>query len=144
MVEFNDGSVLAQMGKPDMRLPIQYALGFPERLPHRWSTLDLLEMGGLAFEKPKFEDFPCLTLARKAMETGGTMTAVLNAANEVAVRLFLCGKIGFLDIARMIEEAMEKHEVDLNPDFNALMEADRWAREYVNRLSDATGGIKKQ
>jgi len=132
MVEFRDGSVKAQMGWPDMRLPIQYALGFPARLDRSWTDLDLVRVGSLTFESPR-EEFRCLFLAREASRMGGTMPAVLNGANEEAVRLFLDDKIGFLKIAEVVEGAMAAHSSRENPNIEELMEADAWAREKVRR-----------
>src|SRR5690606_27033601 len=109
LVEFCDGSVLAQLGVPDMRLPIQYALTYPERHPGDWPRLDLASGPGLTFEPPDTERFPCLTLAYEALRQGGTMPAVLNAANEVAVELFLNHRLPFLGIARLVEAVMAEH-----------------------------------
>ncbi|NIM04615.1 MAG: 1-deoxy-D-xylulose-5-phosphate reductoisomerase, partial [Armatimonadetes bacterium] len=109
MVEFVDGAVLAHLAHPDMRIPIQFALGYPERLARTWSSVDLLKAGGLSFLPPNLERFPCLRLAREAAEAGGTATAVMNAANEVAVTRFLAGKIRLTDIPRLVEEALSAH-----------------------------------
>lgn len=132
MVEFRDGSVKAQMGWPDMRLPIQYALGFPARLDRVWTDLDLVRVASLTFESPR-EEFRCLFLAREAARRGGTMPAVLNGANEEAVRLFLDDKIGFLQIAEVVEGAMAAHSPRENPGIEELLEADSWARKKVRR-----------
>jgi 1-deoxy-D-xylulose-5-phosphate reductoisomerase len=107
MVEFIDGSVLAQLGSADMRIPIAYALGWPDRIPSGADRLDLLKVRQLDFEEPDLERFPALKLARQAMEEGGSAPAVLNAANEVAVAAFLGGRIGFSDIARLVEDALQ-------------------------------------
>ncbi len=128
MVEFEDGSVLAQMGIPDMRLPIQYAILYPERIDTGLPRLDIAAQGLLTFEKPDPARYPALELAYSAAEQGGTMPAVMNAANEVAVGLFLEGKIGFLDIERKVRSVMEKHEPISNPDLAQILEADSWAR----------------
>lgn len=109
LVEFTDGAVKAQLSHPDMRLPIQRALSYPERLPTYWGGLDLARATVLEFAPPDSSRFPCLALARQAAETGGTAPTVLCAADEVAVGLFLAGKIGFLDIPRMIERALDGH-----------------------------------
>ena len=107
LVEFVDGSVLAQLGQPDMRIPIAYALGWPERRPAPTPRLGLAACGALAFEAPDPERFPALELARAALRRGGAAPTVLNAANEVAVAAFLSGRIGFLDIARLVEHMLE-------------------------------------
>lgn len=128
MVEFEDGSVLAQMGIPDMRLPIQYALLYPERIDTGLPRLDITAQGLLTFERPDPARYPALKLAYRAAEQGGTMPAVMNAANEVAVGLFLEGKIGFLDIERKVRRVMEKHKPIYDPDLAQILEADSWAR----------------
>ncbi|MDR2514263.1 MAG: 1-deoxy-D-xylulose-5-phosphate reductoisomerase [Christensenellaceae bacterium] len=107
-VEFSDGSVLAQMGRPDMRLPIAYALSFPKRMPLPYPSLSLVEIGALHFERPDFERFPALRLAYRALEIGGVAPAALNAANEAAVELFIAGRIPFGEIARRVENALER------------------------------------
>ncbi|MDI6829482.1 MAG: 1-deoxy-D-xylulose-5-phosphate reductoisomerase, partial [Armatimonadota bacterium] len=121
MVEFEDGSVLAQMGIPDMRLPIQYAILYPERVDTGLPRLDIAAQGLLTFEKPDPARYPALELAYSAAEQGGTMPAVMNAANEVAVGLFLDGKIGFLDIERKVRSVMDKHEPINNPDLAQIL-----------------------
>ncbi len=139
MVEFVDGSVLAQMGPPDMRTPIQYALGWPERLPHQWARLDLAACRQLTFEEPRPEDFPCLSYAFEAGRVRGTLPAVLNAANEVAVARFLKDEIGFLDVAATIRACMDAHRVVANPTLEDLEAADREAREHASRLPARPG-----
>jgi 1-deoxy-D-xylulose-5-phosphate reductoisomerase len=134
LVEFVDGSTLAQLSPPDMRLPIQYALGYPERLHKSWQTLDLPALGSFTFEKPDMETFRALALAYEACRAGGTMPAVLNGANEVAVEAFLSGDIGFTDIAEIVEKTMEAHAIKEYHDLLEVMEADRWAQEYTQRL----------
>ena len=129
MVEFVDGSVLAQLSPPDMRYAIQYALTCPERLDGGLPSLDLTRIGTLTFEPPDENRFPCLMLARRAAETEGTMPTVLNAANEVAVASFLREAIPFSGIARVVEAVMEQHDFVQNPDLAAIEEADRWARQ---------------
>ncbi|HET7559009.1 MAG TPA: 1-deoxy-D-xylulose-5-phosphate reductoisomerase, partial [Limnochordia bacterium] len=131
MVEMCDGSVLAQMGLPDMRLPIQYALGFPERLPLSGARLNLAEVGTLTFARPDLDRFPCLRLAYEAGELGGSAPAVLNAANEEAVARFMAGEIGFMEIPRLVEAALAAHDPILEPDLEAVLAADAWARSYA-------------
>ncbi len=130
MVEFADNAVIAQLGIPDMKLPIQYALTFPERLSMCDNALDLTKVP-LTFEEADTDTFKCLALAYRAGEAGGTLPTVLNGANEVAVALFLEGKIGFLDIGDIVEAAMEAHRNIKNPDICDILSADLWAREYV-------------
>jgi len=134
MVEYVDGSIIAQLGAPDMRIAIQYALTYPERLPNNFSRLDLLKVGQLTFESPDYKAFPCLKLAIEALKTGGTMPTVLNAANEVAVSMFLEEKIGFMEIPQIIEEIMDKHEVNISPSLDDIIEVDMWARREVMNL----------
>lgn len=131
MVEFVDGSVLAQMGLPDMRTPIQYALGWPERLEHSWETLTLERCSNLTFERPRLDDFPCLRYAFEAGKIGGTMPCVVNAANEVAVAKFLQDKITFADIAATIRQCMDAHKVIINPTLEDLETVDREVREKL-------------
>lgn len=131
MVEYVDGSVIAQMGPPDMRIPIQLALTWPKRAANGFSRLDLLKYGSLTFEEPDTETFACLRLAYEALETGGTMPAALNGANEAAVGLFLEGRIGFNDIPRLVEKVMNAHIVNTNPVLNDIIEVDKWARKMV-------------
>ncbi len=133
-VEFIDGSIIAQLGPPDMRLPIQYALCYPERTANPWPRFDFLRQD-LTFAEPDRARFPCLDLAYRAMEAGGTAPACLNAANEVAVELFLKGEIGFLDISRFIERVLQEHTVILKPERHDLEKADRWARSCAAALS---------
>jgi len=130
MVEFVDGSVIAQMGVPDMRLPIQYALTYPRRLRGPAPRLSW-PIGDLSFEAPDMERFPCLRLAYEAGRTGGTMPAALNAANEIAVGEFLAGRIGFMDIPRIVEKVMAKHSIVARPSLENIMDADQWARELA-------------
>ncbi len=128
MVEFIDGSVLAQLSVTDMCFPIQYAVTFPERMPSGLPPLDLAKLGSLAFEAPDEKRFPALRLAREAGEAGGTLPGVFNAANEVAVEAFLAEQIPFPRIWGMVEEVMQKHTTLSSPDLDAIIEADRWAR----------------
>lgn len=129
LVEYQDGAMLAQMGTPDMRLPIQYALTWPQRCPGPAAPLDLLSCPPLTFAPPDPETFRCLALALEAARTGGTAGAVLNGANEAAVAQFLAGKISFLDIARRVERAMEQVKPVQKPSLEEILEADRAARE---------------
>ncbi|MGI6669634.1 MAG: 1-deoxy-D-xylulose-5-phosphate reductoisomerase [Acetivibrionales bacterium] len=131
MVEFVDGSVIAQLGPPDMRIPIQLALTWPERMENGFSRLDVLKCGALTFEEPDTTAFPCLSLAYEALKAGGTMPAVLNGANEAAVELFLEKKIGFCDIPRLVEKAMNAHMVNTNPGLDDIIEVDKWAKRLV-------------
>ena len=132
LVEYCDNAVLAQLGAPDMRLPIQYALTWPERTPGPAKPLDLLACPALTFAAPDLEAFPCLGLALEAAQIGGTATAVLNGANEAAVELFLREKIGFLDIPALVARALESVPAVQRPDLDQIMAADRTAREAVS------------
>ena len=138
MVRFVDGSLIAQLGLPDMRLPIQYALLYPERYDSGLPRVNILEVGTLEFGAPDIQRFPALRLAYEAARTGGTMPAVMNAADEVAVQLFLDGKIGFLDIARLVERAMEAHPAVTRPTLEDILAADAWAREFTASLTGGT------
>ena len=133
LVEFRDGSLLAQLGMPSMRTPIQYALGYPERLPHNWAPLDLFTTDTLTFAAPDFSRFPCPMLARQAALEGGTMPACLNAANEVAVAAFLEHRIGFPDIPRLVERAMAAHRSIARPSLETILAMDHAVREEVAR-----------
>ncbi|MCL6638939.1 MAG: 1-deoxy-D-xylulose-5-phosphate reductoisomerase [Firmicutes bacterium] len=134
-VEFCDGSVIAQMGLPDMRLPIQYALTYPDRLKSGLPRLRFADLAGLTFIEPDHKRFPALKLAYEAGKAGGTMPAVLNAANEVAVGAFLQGRIRFPDITAIVAAVMEQHHVVTRPSLDAIMEADRLAREAAIKLA---------
>jgi len=134
MVEYRDGSVIAQLGKPDMRIPIQLALTWPERCSNDFPKLDPIKCGPLTFEEPDTETFRCLRLAYDALEAGGTMPAVMNGANEAAVKLFLEGRIGFCDIPKLIEKAMLAHEVNTSPELDDIIEVDRWAKRLVGEV----------
>lgn len=129
MVEFVDGSMLAQLSTPDMCLPIQYALTHPERAGSERVQTNLAKLGSLTFEEPDAERFPALGLASSAGETGGTMPAVLNAANEVAVEAFINRQISFPQISEVVRRAMERHEARLHPSLEQILEADAWARK---------------
>jgi len=136
MVEFPDASIKAQLGYPDMRLPIQYALSFPERLPNtELPRLDWLKIKELTFEQPDFKKFPCLGLAIEAGKAAGTCPAVLCAADEVAVELFLSGKIKFTDIPRLVSLVLEEHQPVANPTMEDIITADNRARDKVRQLA---------
>lgn len=131
LVEYTDGAILAQLGSPDMRLPIQLAMTWPDRQQCPAPALDLLTCGPLTFSAPDCETFPCLELAREAARAGGTMGAVLSGANEVAVGLFLLDQVGFYDIPRLVKKAMDTVPFRSSPDLAQILEADRLAREAV-------------
>lgn len=131
LVEFMDGAVMAQLGAPDMRLPIQLAITYPQRKPCVVDTLDLLTCGALTFQKPDLEAFPCLALARTCAKAGGTACPAMNGANEEAVALFLEDKIGFYDIYRLVAGAVEAVPFVQEPDLDQILEADRLARQAV-------------
>ncbi|MBR4863382.1 MAG: 1-deoxy-D-xylulose-5-phosphate reductoisomerase [Oscillospiraceae bacterium] len=131
LVEFTDGAVMAQLGSPDMRLPIQLAMTYPERLPCPVEPLDLLTCGELSFKKPDMEAFPCLKLARSCAKKGGTACPVMNGANEEAVAMFLRGEIGFYDIYRLVSMAVEAVPFIQNPSLEEILESDRLARQFV-------------
>ncbi len=133
MVEFEDGSIKAHLGQTDMRIPIQYALSYPDRLPSPLESLDLVEVGQLTFEKPDTDNFPCLSYAFEAIKLGKTYPAVLNAANEEAVAAFLDGQIRFTDIPRTIRGVMDKHNAADETDMGILLEVEQWARAEANR-----------
>ena len=128
MVEFIDGSVLAQLSVTDMCFPIQYAVTYPERMPSGLPPLDLAKLGSLSFEAPDEKRFPALRLAREAGEAGGTLPGVFNAANEVAVEAFLEGRISFPRIWGMVESVMQEHRTEKNPNLDSIVAADQWAR----------------
>jgi len=133
MVRFSDGSVMAQMGLPDMRLPILYALTGPARVATPFARLDFLTCRDLTFEPVDYDKFPCLTLAKKAAETGGSLPAVLNYVNEWAVGRFLSGKMGFYDISDCIDEAFSAHEVTPIKSLSDVQKAEAWAADFVSR-----------
>ena len=135
MVEFTDGAVMAQMGTPDMRLPIQLALTYPERIPSPVERLDLLSCGPLTFSPPDTENFPCLALARDCAKAGGTACPAMNGANEEAVAMFLNDKIGFYDIYRLVNAAVPQVPFIADPTLEQILEADRLAREAVRANS---------
>lgn len=141
MVETQDTSCIAQLGWADMRLPLVYSVAWPHRLKMPYKPLDLAEIGSLTFKAPDRAKYPCIGLAYEAGRAGGTMTAVLNAANEAANEMFRADiGLGFLDIPKLIEGAMEAHKDDLktsNIDLEDILQCDEWAREYVARESQA-------
>ena len=139
MVEFIDGSVLAQLGAQDMRLPIQYALTYPSRIKGYGDKINLAELGALTFEAPDLIRFPALGLGYQALKVGGTLACVLNSANEEAVRLFMSRRIGFCDIARLVEDAMKNHDVLEASTLDQVLAADSWAREYVRLRAESIG-----
>ena len=133
LVEFNDKSVIAQLGLPDMKIPIQYALTYPKRLKTNLKNLNLAEVKELTFKKPNLELFPCLKYAYEAGEIQGTMPAVLNAANEITVQYFLQDKIKFLDIPRLIKKMMDEHNVIKNPDLDEILDVDKTIKEKTRK-----------
>ncbi|MEY9092096.1 1-deoxy-D-xylulose-5-phosphate reductoisomerase [Paenibacillus sp. RC84] len=133
-VEFKDSSIIAQLGNPDMRVPIQYALSYPNRLLSPAKSLDLAEIATLNFRPMDFDRFPCLRMAYESGRTGGTAPTVFNAANEQAVAKFLQGEIPFLRIETIIEECLQRHSVMSSPQIGDILEADRWARETASLL----------
>jgi len=135
MVQFHDGSVIAQMGPPDMRLPIGFALFYPDRIANDLPRLSLPEVGSLTFAEPDTDRFPCLRLAFSAARAGRSYPAVLNAADEVAVEAFLDGRIEFMRIPELIERALEEHQAFAIDTLGDVEEADAWARQYVAALS---------
>jgi len=134
MVELNDGSVIAQLGVADMRLPIQYACSYPERWDAALPSLDLTRAGRLEFYPPAHDRFPCLGLAYRALGAGGTLPVVLNAANEVAVEAFLDGKLAFTAIPRVIERTMNMHELEPVSTLDVVRRVDAWGREQAARM----------
>ncbi|MCU0546600.1 MAG: 1-deoxy-D-xylulose-5-phosphate reductoisomerase [Oscillatoriaceae cyanobacterium Prado104] len=141
LIELQDTSVLAQLGWPDMRLPLLYALSWPERISTDWKHLDLVKSGDLTFREPDHQKYPCMELAYAAGRAGGSMPAVLNAANEQVVALFLEEKIQFLDIPKVIEKVCDKHQKDncQNPTLDDILAADKWARQEVLAASKELG-----
>lgn len=139
LIELQDTSVLAQLGWPDMRLPLLYALSWPERIYTDWEPLDLVKAGDLTFREPDHNKYPCMNLAYAAGRAGGSMPAVLNAANEKAVELFLDEKIQFLDIPRLIEQVCDRHQSDnkAQPTLDDILAADQWARQTALTVSES-------
>ena len=134
MVEFVDSSVLAQLSTTDMCFPIQYAVTWPQRVPNRLPSVDFAKIARLEFEAPRLDDFPAINLARWAGETGGSLPAIMNAANEVAVAAFLEGRCAFPAIWLTVEKVMRAHAPDSNPPLEAILDADRWAREEASHM----------
>lgn len=134
MVQYCDGSVLAQLGQPDMRTPIAYGMSWPERIEAGVKSLDLFDIARLDFQEPDEENFRCLRLAKEAFAAGGTMPAVLNAANEIAVEAFLGERIGFTAIPTLIERVMEQHQLQAADTLESILRADSWARECAKSL----------
>lgn len=134
MVSYVDGAVIAQLGIPDMKGAISYAMSYPERLALNQSIPEFANIGSLTFEKPDIKKFPCLALAYQACETGATLPCVLNAANEIAVTAFLTKKISFIEIPIIIDKIMTEHTVVPNPDLSDILAADKWARDATLRL----------
>lgn len=143
MVEYIDGSIIAQLGVPDMTIPISYALSYPNHFKNDLSPLDLLTAGDLQFQKPDMTRFRCLALALKAAKIGGTMPTVLNGSNEIAVDAFLEGQIGFLGIPALIEKTMESHQVTPVDKIEAVLEADKWSRRKTKEhLENLIGSLQ--
>lgn len=138
LVEYADGSLIAQLGVPDMTLPIQYGLTYPERLPSEVRPLDLVETGALTFDRPDVTRFPALALARQAAEAGGTMPAVLSGADEIAVQAFLGGRVSFTGIPALVEETMSRHAATYGPSLEELLAAEAWAQTTAASLIDET------
>jgi len=134
MVEFADGSTLAQLSYSDMCFPIQYAVTWPDRVPNTLPPLDFGKLSKLEFFPPRYDDFPALTLARRAGETGGTLPAVMNAVNEIAVAAFLDRQVRFPQIWQIVESVMERHTSVAHPDLDAILAADQWAREQTRAV----------
>ena len=134
MVQFKDGSIKAQLGVPDMKIPIQYALTYPRHLPSKWERIDFKTIGDLTFEAPNFERFPCIKLAYDVLEKMGTAPAVLNFANDYCVYRFLRDGIKFTDISRIIEAAVENHTWLKNPKLEDIKNLDYWTKDFVNNF----------
>jgi 1-deoxy-D-xylulose-5-phosphate reductoisomerase len=134
MVEFTDGSILAQLSHSNMCFPIQYAITWPERVPNSLPPLDFAKLSKLEFATPRYDDFPALNLARRAGEIGGTLPAVLNAANEIAVSAFLENRMSFPRIWQTVAQVMDRHRSVAQPDLDAILAADQWAREEARRV----------
>lgn len=134
MVEYKDSAIMAQLGTPDMKVPIQYALAYPNRIKNDFEKLDLLKYNNLTFKKPDYELFPCLKYAFDAIKIGGTMPCVLNASNEIAVEYFLKEKIKFTDIPKIVYKTMEEHKNKLNYSLEDVLQADKFARDFAKNL----------
>jgi 1-deoxy-D-xylulose-5-phosphate reductoisomerase len=137
MVEFADGSTLAQLSHSNMRFPIQYAVTWPDRVPNSLPPLEFSKLSKLEFFAPRYDDFPALNLARRAGEIGGTLPAVMNAANEIAVAAFLDRQVRFPDIWQIVEEVMNRHKSVAHADLDAILEADQWARAQARKCVEA-------
>ena len=137
MVEFADGSTLAQLSYSNMCFPIQYAVTWPDRVPNTLPPLDFSKLSKLEFFPPRYSDFPALNIARRAGAIGGTLPAVMNAANEIAVAAFLDRRVRFPDIWQIVEEAMNRHTPVAHPDLDAILEADQWARAEARKCVEA-------
>ena len=140
MVEFADGSTLAQLSYSNMCFPIQYAVTWPDRVPNTLPPLDFSKLSKLEFFPPRYSDFPALNIARRAGAIGGTLPAVMNAANEIAVAAFLDRRVRFPDIWQIVEEAMNRHTPVAHPDLDAILEADQWARAEARKCVEALKG----
>ncbi|MCA6523043.1 MAG: 1-deoxy-D-xylulose-5-phosphate reductoisomerase [Pseudanabaena sp.] len=135
LIELEDTSVLAQLGLPDMRLPLLYSLSYPDRIPTQWERLDLVKCGTLTFRAPDHQKYPCMDLAYAAGRAGGTMPAVLNAANEQVVELFLQERVRYVQIADLIKHVCDRHNLISKPELEDILEADKWARnEVINQV----------
>lgn len=141
MVEFVDGSIKAQLGIPDMKLPIQYALSYPERFPVSYSTMDFIKYSQLTFLEPDLKKFKCLELAYKSLESGGNYPVILNAANEIAVQKFLNNEIKFTQIPEIIEDSLERFGESKEPDINDIFECDLRVREFLQKSNKVNYGI---
>ena len=139
MVEYEDRAVMAQLGLPDMKIPISLALNYPKRLPNSMPSLDLADMGRLTFEKPDMETFPCLKLAYDALEAGDTYCTALNAANEVCVAAFLSGKIRYRDISDTLARIMDMHRPSAEADLEEILRIDGYVRKQT---SDLLAGLR--
>jgi 1-deoxy-D-xylulose-5-phosphate reductoisomerase len=137
MVEFADGSMLAQLSYSDMCFPIQYAVTWPDRVPNTLPPLDFSKLQTLQFDTPRYVEFPALNLARQAGETGGTLPAVMNAANEVAAGAFLDRQVRFPSIWQIVEEVMARHASVAHPNLDAILQADQWARAQARKSVEA-------
>jgi 1-deoxy-D-xylulose-5-phosphate reductoisomerase len=140
MVEFEDGSTLAQLSYSNMCFPIQYAVTWPDRVPNTLPPLDFSKLSKLEFFPPRYNDFPALNIARRAGATGGTLPAVMNAANEIAVAAFLDRRVRFPDIWQIVEDVMNRHTPVAHPDLDAILEADQWARAEARKCVEALKG----
>ena len=135
MVEFDDCSIKAQLSKPDMKIPIQYALTYPQRLNSSFVETDLIKIGQLTFFNPDFNKFRCLKLAFEVIQAGGISPCIMNAANEIAVARFLNNEIGFLQIPEVIEKSLEKFENNISPNLDDIFECDRLVRIFAAKIN---------